>query len=217
MIKSNFIDQQLANTLISLLEHGDVTKINMFVLKTSVNVNLPDSQGRYPVETAIRSGGKGALELLLHYQLDLHQMLPNNQTLLHIAARYDRGECLTLLKHQGLSLDAADEQGNTPLHIAVKFQKMRAVKTLIGLGAAVDCENEDGIKPAQLALEHKHASLAKLLLKYERDAIHCESLVKNHSDHSVHTYCEVALNNPIAEEWQNINFSSVGHNKISLL
>ncbi|WP_213106047.1 ankyrin repeat domain-containing protein [Candidatus Protochlamydia amoebophila] len=97
----------------------DSESMRILLAQESIEVDIRDSNGRTPLHTAMLSGNKQCINLLLERGADPCSVDNEGKTLFHFAAM--RGHvnivnCLTHIKE--ININIRDKHGNTPLHLA---------------------------------------------------------------------------------------------------
>jgi ankyrin repeat protein len=84
------------------------------------------------------------LSLLLQAGASFKGIFSNNETLLHIAARYNARDIVDFLLSQGMPVDVARIDKAPPLYIAIYNQHVSIVQRLLLEGAKTDYKTKDG-------------------------------------------------------------------------
>jgi ankyrin repeat protein len=93
---------------------------------------------------------------------------PQNETLLHYAARYNWINTIKYLCDKGANPDILDSFGWTPLLIAAYFGHTSIVKYLLDYGADKEIKQKlTGQHPEKLALECGYFGIAELIRTHE--------------------------------------------------
>ena len=108
-----------------------------------------NKDGETALVEAINKGDLPVVKLLLQRKKDLAKIQNyNKETVLHIAALFNREQIITfLLSNCEVDVNAKDVRGETPLHWAAWRGHLGIVKTLIQFGARIDIQNNDGMTP----------------------------------------------------------------------
>lgn len=180
----NFVNQK-GETLLHAavnraLQYQD-PKIVEFLLKSKVDLNRQDEQGRTPLHLAIRPFKPGVLDLvqlLIGAGADVTKVDHEGRTPLHYAAersinnvdlgKKDGGKLTTTLIAHGANVNAQDNKRRTPLHEAVgrgaQGTNQKTVMTLINSGADLNIQDQEGNTPLHLAVWMEHVNHVKVLL-----------------------------------------------------
>lgn len=99
----------------------------------------------------------------------------DNQTLLHIAADYQRVEIVKILLENGALVDATSYLNHTSLHSAVESGSIEIVEILLDHGASINARREahywyiEKATPLHIAAKNNHCEMLKLLLSRGAD------------------------------------------------
>lgn len=163
----------------------DNNGLSVYLLSVSnldFNLNAPNFEGERILHTAIQTGNKDALAILLREgkNVDLHQTDHKKNTALHIAAKCRNLEVVKSLLVKGFTLvDAKTEEGQTALDIAYENKYFDIIKHLISR-TKVDIGNL-----LVRAIKDEQEELIKFLLteiEFEKDRINpniCDDNNKN--------------------------------------
>ena len=130
---------------------------------------LKKSQNRYfsskPLPNAlliqaVQSGSKEKLyELIKKGIVDINARYDYNNTILHIAARYNVSAEIAEILIKGVAdVNSKNNSGNTPLHFAADYDRVEVVKLLIANGANPNALNKKGLSPLYFAQEQDKPS-----------------------------------------------------------
>ena len=86
------------------------------------------------------------------------------RTPLHLAALYNRGNCINILLEAGANVSATDnKKGQTALHFAARYDCSSCVEPLVNSGADIEAIDNDLATPIKVAsLEKNCATIARL-------------------------------------------------------
>lgn len=88
-------------------------------------------------------------------------------TLLHIAARFDRMQIIKRLVLEGFDLEAINHRGETALHVAAKEGFQRSSSILLSFDADIKAIDMRDYQAKNLALKYNHVKLSKWLDNYQ--------------------------------------------------
>ncbi|KAM7265671.1 hypothetical protein ACFE04_003354 [Oxalis oulophora] len=158
----------------------------------------------------------------------------NNQTLLHLAARYGHDNIVRLLIEKmredpdQISLVIENKDKETPLHEAVRFKHIEVVRILIEEDIdGLQGSNEIGETPFYLAVEREYGDIVKVMLESSirkgayhgpmgRTALHASVFSNNHELTRLLLLSEWALNKKHDDEgWYPIHYAArYGYTKV---
>jgi len=124
-------------------------------------------------------GSLNVLKLLLKYiKIDKLINQDNNQTPLHIAAKYERSEDLVnhMLKSNMFDIDQLDNQLNTALHICTQNNNQKISICLLKNGCSRNLKNDSGHTAMHICVIDKNFSLASVLAKHGTQSIPDKSM-----------------------------------------
>ena len=138
--------------------------------------------------------------------LDLNQVTAYGDTVLHIAAKYNRPQVISILtncvSHDSIDFSARDSKQMTALHIAAQQGHTSVVQALVtGLSkqhlVLLDVKDASNFTPLQYAATHGHSDITKLLAGISNMGKMCPMPVAlrkrtlSHGDTQVHTTVNV--------------------------
>ena len=95
------------------------------------------------------------------------------RTALHLAALYNREECINILLAAGANLSATDNKdGQTALHFAVRYDCSLCVEPLINNGADIEAIDNNLATPITLALSRKNCATIAQLQRFNANTTH---------------------------------------------
>lgn len=122
------------------------------------------------LHVAILRGYKAIFKLLLEAGADPNTFNHNNETPLHVAARYTRDiEVFRLLLEAGANPNVKDAFTLTPLHHVTLVDLRDAVLLLLKYGADINAQEKDGETALHMAIFNGYHDLVKLLLEKGAD------------------------------------------------
>ncbi|MDN3920637.1 ankyrin repeat domain-containing protein [Roseateles violae] len=137
------------------------------LLMKGVDPNGRDSQGRSPLEVAIREESPKSLQALLDYPgLNIDAANGVGETPLMLAALKGQLDWVKTLAARGAKID---KDGWTPLHYACSGPDNGIAAWLIAKGAAIDARSPNGTTPLMMAARYGPYDLAEQLLKLGAD------------------------------------------------
>nr|CCA24177.1 ankyrinlike protein putative [Albugo laibachii Nc14] len=168
----------------------------------------------------------------------------NEQTALHIAARFGRCETIRLLLKSGVAasghveacrilvsfgflVDCYTTRGRTPLMYAAKGNHVEVVKYLVGEGGAnVNEKNENGASSLYIASHEGHIETVKLLLSLGADVNSCNrtchtslhvAVAEHHGEVATYLINAVANKNAVDATGVSIWHEAAGAGSLSMI
>lgn len=137
-------------------------------------VNVPDTEGMSPLESAVRLQWTGIVESLLAYNARTDFTTDwDGETILHNAVKNEREYIVLVLIARGTDLDITDKAGNTALHFAVapdddgkQKRKVSIMKRLLEAGANTGLMNRIHATPLANAVRWGNEKAVELLLQH---------------------------------------------------
>jgi len=127
--------------------------------------------GETPLMTAARSGGLGAVSILLKYGAKVNVAEPiRKQTALMWALSEKHPNVARRLIVHGAKVNASTTLGFTPLHFAVREGDFKSAEMLLNSGADVNAVTKDQLSVLHVATLRGHTKLAVMLLERGADA-----------------------------------------------
>jgi ankyrin repeat protein len=160
----------------SIVDAGDVKKIEKILQKNPKLVNKKGEFGWTPLYKAAFNGNREVAELLIAKGANVNALDSKGSSPLHISASSKdvvfnknilngRIEVAKILLSKGAPIDAKDNNGSTALHIAAREGSQRIAELLIVEGADVNARDNNNRTPLELATEEKHPEIVDLLRK----------------------------------------------------
>ncbi|CAL8124654.1 unnamed protein product [Orchesella dallaii] len=151
--------------------------VTVNILKTFANngadFNCQDEDGETLLFTAIQQGrDKWLLEKLINYGTDYNLTCRNDESLLHIAAKYGNYDAVNLLVENGLDINSKDAECHTPLHSALfgkQENRFEMFDYLVDLGAAETLVEFDKTLMLLKAVNQKDMHSVQWLIKKNAD------------------------------------------------
>ncbi|XP_035826279.1 transient receptor potential cation channel subfamily A member 1 homolog [Aplysia californica] len=132
-------------------------------------VNDCDCYDNSPLHVASENGFLEITQCLLDSGADLDDKNEEEQTPLHLAAKYGRTNIVReLIKRDKTIVNDEDENSNTALHLAAQYGHNKVAKVLLDLGADVSARNYNQWTPLDLAASKGWTKTCTVLL--EEDA-----------------------------------------------
>ncbi|MBM7070938.1 ankyrin repeat domain-containing protein [Shewanella sp. 202IG2-18] len=144
-----------------------------------------------------------------------------DQTILHIAAKYDFIDAVLYFIEKKGNLNYQNVFGNTALHLCVEYRRIKIASLLLEFGARFDIPNQDGNEALWYAInvyDKNDLAALKLLLRYT-DRIFIEnnygvspySLAQRIGDQfviDILNQCESNIEGSIQDSFDQLNFNS---------
>jgi len=132
---------------------------------TDPQLNLPDQNGRTPLNLASTQGDVEIMDALIANGARVNQLSQDGWTSLHLASENGYLVAVQHLVEKGAKLDIPIQNGDTPLHLAAALGHPEVVRYLIRRGAQVDQLNHAGRSSLHLASMNGRADVVKVLLE----------------------------------------------------
>ncbi|TDH65062.1 uncharacterized protein CCR75_002145 [Bremia lactucae] len=182
----------------------DQLKIVQHLVSNGAMLNLQDKKRRFtPLMLALAQQPpcfEEIFQALLKGKPDLSVQDSSGQTVLHLAAEYEKPEALKLLLRAKPKVDAVDNQKMTALHVAVGKGNFEIVQFLIESGqASVNVSDGKGNTPLHWACI-KNGSTQLEIIKYliDKGAKPLKNSRGNSPLHSEAMHCDPTANWPTA-------------------
>ena len=114
---------------------------------------------------AVQRGPISVVETLLKKGV-LQDRLYQDDTPLHLAAKWGRSSAIRALIKGGADVNTVDKKGTTPLHVGVKLKKRHVVKALIEGGADPNRGGPSGAPPLETAIVAGDVETVRLLIDH---------------------------------------------------
>lgn len=142
----------------SAASNGHIEVVEVILKEKTVNINLEDQQGYYPLQLAASKGELAICNRLIKAGADLEKTTNAGGTALHIAAAADQSKVINALVKAGANLEASDNEDNSPLSVAAGLGKLAALKALIKAKAELNSTNEHGDTPLIKAIRNMYVN-----------------------------------------------------------
>lgn len=136
-------------TLIKNINYGEINEVVSFLLENGADPNLPNKEGKYPLQHAIQlQSFEFVHELLKTEKVDVTKRIKsmNNATYLHLAAlARETSIFIEILNLNKIDINATDDNGETPLIYIARFGRPKNLKPLF-LSEKLDylhCNNQN--------------------------------------------------------------------------
>lgn len=150
--------------LVMAAKNDDTTQIEA-LLKTGVDVNIPEADGATALSWAVYNDDTNAVEQLIQAGADVNAANEYGINPLHLACANQNAEIVSLLLKANAKPDNPKLTGETPLMTCAGMGVVAAVQQLIDSGANVNVvESEDDQTALMWAAAEKHADVVKLLV-----------------------------------------------------
>jgi ankyrin repeat protein len=109
--------------------------------------------------------------LLIFYLINFHEVDVNGKdwaksTPCHVAAAFDRSDCIEIFCQKGANVNAINRENMTPLHFASRNGALKAANTLLMYGATRDVKDSKGKTSVEIARDSGNQEMVKLLENY---------------------------------------------------
>ena len=162
---------------------SEISSAVEFLIKHDAYPNVPDKDGIYPLEYAIKINSLPFIKSLIDSNIINFQQLVKGNTYLHIAAAFtnDSKAFDFLLKTNLFDINSINDKGETPLMIACKARNLQAINLLFENNNLdyLHCD-ENGID----ALNILNPFTSYKDVKQSKEAYHKKivSIINNHND-----------------------------------
>ncbi len=139
---------------------------------------IPDTTSvGYQLIKAVEKGDLACYNALMSENPKMESVIEptRNETLLHIAARYNQPEMVKLLINKGLNVNAVNQAGNTPLHLAVFSGSYALIESLFKHGADYQLRNQRGRTALEYVSYGKNPEIYNLFLAKDKDILNYKS------------------------------------------
>lgn len=139
---------------------------------------IPDTTSAgFQLLKAVEKGDSAYFNALMRENPDLESVTEptRNETLLHIAARYNQPEMVKILINKGLNINASNQAGNTPLHLAVFSGSYALIELLFKHGADYQLRNQRGRTALEYVSYGKNPQIYNLFLAKDKDILRYKS------------------------------------------
>ncbi|XP_046848152.1 ankyrin-3-like [Xenia sp. Carnegie-2017] len=135
---------------------GDVEAVRWYINIRRTDVNQPDSNGCTALFYCIQKDRVVLVRDLINAGANVNQQAILEEgikiTPCHVAAKYDRKECLKILLDNGADANVKNLFGQTPLHMAARRKLNDVIDILINHGkVSVNCTDNDMVTPLHLS------------------------------------------------------------------
>ncbi|KAK3238046.1 hypothetical protein CYMTET_51916 [Cymbomonas tetramitiformis] len=120
------------------------------------------------LQRATCAGSSRAMRALIAANADLRVRTPDEDSLLHLAAKHGHVEAISVFIGRSWGTSDINEKNtmwNTPLHEAAQRGHLEVINALMGVGADVNLENRKGRTPLQEAARGGHLEVIKALVQ----------------------------------------------------
>ena len=140
------------------------------LLDSGSDVHRTSGPSRFtPLHLAVGSRDVNTIIMLLEHGASISAINLEEETPIHLAARYSTADILGILLNyvkQASDLDLLNGVGDTALHIAVKNSDSKEVGLLLGKGADLLATNRDDMTPIHCAAKYSAPEPLEILLGY---------------------------------------------------
>ncbi|KAL7757053.1 hypothetical protein ACKLNR_014046 [Fusarium oxysporum f. sp. zingiberi] len=158
------------------LQAGGSIELVKELVKAGADVNVSNGNGITPLFRAIYDGSTETFRTFLSASPNLYTRGPDNNTLLHAAARGENDNILSTLLQEldvrqeqdvdqtPIDVDTTNNAGETPLHVAAQRGCVTVARTLLTHGANIDLRDNASSTPLIEAMSHEHDEMVSLLI-----------------------------------------------------
>ena len=141
------------------------------------NPTVDTTTAEYQLIYAVKYGDSVTFDKLLKtnpYLIDIKEPVME-ESLLHVAARYNQYEMVQKLLDKGLDVNAKNKLGSNPLHLACFTGSIAMVNDLLEKGSDYSVVNSRGKTPISYVSYGKNPEVFKLFLKKDKDILNTKS------------------------------------------
>lgn len=157
------------NALNLALVEGDQECINYYIHQQGNNLNLPDKEGKTPLQMAMLYNRDEATKLLISKGVDLNVSNELGYTPLHIAMMENKEDLFKFLLEHGANPNIPDKDGKTLLYFAFIEDKKEMIKLLLKHGANPNVHDKNGDTLLHSAVKYDKEEIAGLLIESGAD------------------------------------------------
>ncbi|KAF9884480.1 hypothetical protein FE257_001741 [Aspergillus nanangensis] len=148
------------------VEVGDAAIVKFLLHEGQLPVNAP---GDYSLHGASSKGYCIIVQMLLHYDFDVHKQNNTGQTALHLAAENGHEATVDLLLDNKADVHKQNHTGQTALHLAAANGHEAIVYSLLYNKADVHQQDNTGHTALHLAAANGHETIVRVLLSRNAD------------------------------------------------
>lgn len=162
-------ESQTDPVIFEYIERGDVEGLKKYLLTDSPQVNLPDSQGSYPLHRAVEKNNYPIVQILLTSGSQYNVTNASGETPLLISAKRDNRDLVDLFLKWDADPLISDNDGSYPLHFGVTNNNLSVVKELVPVMDDPDRVNGEGKSGLYLAVDAGYRDIASYLIAQGAD------------------------------------------------
>ena len=147
---------------LSLAEKYNHHQIVLFLVQ--VMQKYRDENGNTLLHIACLTHNINLVAKILSRICDINVTNNKGDTPFHIACRSSNPHTPSLLLDSGCNVSSLNKNGDSPLHIACRCGNESAVKGILKISTKTEQKNKAGKTPLQLAFQHKHLTIASILI-----------------------------------------------------
>ncbi|MCB1143166.1 MAG: ankyrin repeat domain-containing protein [Leptospiraceae bacterium] len=132
-------------------------------LEIGFRLEAKDEEGDTVLHKIVENGDSDLLISLIEKKPNLKKN-NNDESLLHLAVKYNREEIVEILLKNGLKPEEVDKEGNTSLHLSVENDSPGIIYKLIKSGMDINAKNGRGDTPLSIARQSENETAIYLLL-----------------------------------------------------
>ena len=168
----NFVDSFNKRALDYALENKDAVIIAILQSHGAISsTRVQDVY--YKSDNIMQAAINGDLDALIYFQhlgANLHQLLENRTSLLHLAIESQSENILIYLLNKGMNIDAKDKSGTTPLILAsMNIHNLHILDILIKRNATINQRNNRRISALSMAIKRFNIKAAVMLVENGAD------------------------------------------------
>ncbi|MCH9753283.1 MAG: ankyrin repeat domain-containing protein [Alphaproteobacteria bacterium] len=153
--------------LMLALYKGDL-ELAKELIRSGVNVNDKDDQGKMPLDWAVQESNVHAVEMLINAGANVNFVNDDERPLIVVAANKRNEKIVQMLIDGGAEVDAVDEMyGFTALRFAAYYGDDKILKILFNAGADPNIADYTDRLPVLWAAKKGHPGTADLLKSYQ--------------------------------------------------
>eukprot|EP01035_Chromulina_nebulosa_P019379 gene19379-25247_t len=151
------------NPLIAAVNNGNVDLVKQ-LLESSIDVNVEDSDGKFPLLIASLNGFSDIVKILIDAKADIDKELGGVTSIAAASAYAKHVEILKLLIDGGANVNIPLSDGRSPLYLATASDDLELVAIFIDAKADLNTSDSEQITPLMLAASNNQIEIVKALV-----------------------------------------------------
>ncbi len=164
-----FINNSFSQEIHSLVESGELSKIEILVKDNPEILNEKDDYGYYPIHIAALNGHYEIVKYLVDKGCDYQIRSANGSTPLHLATKCNDLEIVRFLVENKVDINSRTNSGRNPVVIAAESGSKEVADYLLSKGAEIGTKGDDAADLLHKAAESGIQSITRKLLNEGAD------------------------------------------------